>query len=124
MLKVTESPDKPAPIRNNDIRLASIKNDNSRLASKKNDDDSQVNRFGVYSNDVEYTRKSEKSKRQKSSKSQKLKIEKLAKLGKTLSKCGNSPNFNIIEAGLRFLNPVASTIFNRLCLAFTKALIF
>ena len=43
------------------------------------------------------------------------------KLGKKLSKSGNLTNFNAIKARLKFLTPEASTIFNRLKLAFTEA---
>ena len=69
------------------------------------------------------------SKSQKSSKSEKLKSEKTfksqnsAKSRKKLSKSGNSTNFNAIEDEPKFLIPYARTIFNRLRLAFTKALI-
>ena len=47
----------------------------------------------------------------------------LAKLGKKLSKSRNSTNFDATEDKPKFLTPDARTAFNRLWLAFTKALI-
>ena len=61
--------------------------------------------------------KTRRSNNQKTSKSRKL-----AK-SKKLSKNGNSPNFNAKNSGLSFLTPKARAAFNRLQLAFTKALI-
>ena len=61
-------------------------------------------------------------KTRKLSKSGNLKGKKLAK-SKKPSKSGNSPNFNATEAGPSFLTPKAKIAFNRLRLAFTKALI-
>ena len=45
----------------------------------------------------------------------------LAKLGKKSSKSGNSTNFNVTEAGPKFLIFDARAAFNCLWLAFTKA---
>ena len=70
--------------------------------------------------------KSESQKSAKSlklSKSRNLKGKKLAK-SKKLLKSRNSPNFDIKEAGPSFLTPKTRSIFNRLWLAFTEALIF
>ena len=52
------------------------------------------------------------------------KSRKSAKSGKSLPKSKNSPNFSAIEAGPSFLTLGARETFNRLRLAFTKALIF
>ena len=73
---------------------------------------------------IEITKKLGKSKGQKMSKSQKLaKSCKLSKSGKNSSKNGNSANSGITETGPSFLTPKAKSAFNRLWLAFTKALI-
>ena len=48
----------------------------------------------------------------------------LAKSGKKSSKSGNSTNSDATKYGPKFLIPDARTAFNRLRLAFTKALIF
>ena len=84
MLKTTVSPEKSTP---------------KRLGVG----DGEVNRFGVDSG-MKYAKKSEKM-----SKSQNL-----AKSGKKLSRSGNSTNFDVIEAGPKFLTPDARTAFNRL----------
>ena len=52
------------------------------------------------------------------------KFQKLAKLKKKLSKSGNSPNFNAKKNEPSFLTPNAEMTFNRLWLAFIKALTF
>ena len=70
----------------------------------------------------ELAKKSGKSKGEKLKKLSKFR--KSAKLGKNLLKSGNSPNFGATEAGPNFLTPKARAAFNRLWLAFTKALIF
>ena len=106
ILKTTESPNEPAPSRNN----------GSKPASGRNDGDGEIDKIG--GDGVEHAKKSGKSKDQKTSKSQKL-----AKSGKNSSKCKNSPNFDATEAGPSFLTPKARSAFNRLRLAFTKALI-
>ena len=123
MLKMTRSPNKLAPSRNNDSRSASSKNDNSRPASRRNNSNSEVDGFD--GNDVEYAKKLEESKSQKSAKSQKLsKSQKLAKLEKKSSKSGNSLHFGAKKAGPSFLIPGAKQVFNCLRLAFTEAPIF
>ena len=66
--------------------------------------------------------KTGRSKSQKSSKSGNLEGKKSAK-SKKPSKNKNSPNFNAKKAGPSFLTPEARSAFNRLRLAFTKALI-
>ena len=60
--------------------------------------------------------KSRKSKSKKTSKSQNS-----AKSEKKLSKSGNLTNFNAMKDKPKFLIPNATTAFNRLWLAFTKA---
>ena len=77
--------------------------------------DSELNRFDV-GGGKEIAKKLENSKSKKLCKSQKL-----AKSEKKLSKSGNSPNFNAIKAGLKFLILDARTSFNCLWLAFIKA---
>ena len=62
-------------------------------------------------------------KPEKLAKSRNSKGKKLAK-SKKLSKSGNSPNFGVTEPGPSFLTPEARLAYNRLWLAFTKALIF
>ena len=64
----------------------------------------------------------EKSKSQKLAKSRKLSKSKSEK-SKKPSKSKNSSNFNATEAGPSLLTPNARTAFNRLWLAFIKALI-
>ena len=73
---------------------------------------------GVDGGSVEIAKKSGKLKCQKTSKSQKL-----SKSRKNSSKSGNSPNFGATESGPSFLTLEARSAFNRLRLAFTKALI-
>ena len=73
---------------------------------------------GVDGGGVEIAKKSGKSKGQKMSKSWKL-----SKSEKKLSKSGNSPNFGATESRPSFLTPKARSAFNRLQLAFIKALI-
>ena len=96
MIKIIESPDKPALSRNNGSKKAFSKKNDSRSASRINDGDGKVDRFGG----VEHAKNSEKLKGQKLakfrklSKSKKSKGEKLKKL----SKSGNLPNFDAIEA--------------------------
>ena len=77
--------------------------------SEVGNDNGEIVGFGV--NDG-FTKKLGKSKGQN-----------LSRLGKSLPKSGNSPNFSATEAGPSFLIPGAMEIFNRLWLAFTKALI-
>ena len=73
---------------------------------------------------VEIAKKSRKSKGQKTSKSQKsAKSQKLSKSGKNSSKSGNSLNFGATESRPSFLTLETRSAFNRLRLAFTKALI-
>ena len=133
MLKMTQSPDKPAPSRNDGSRLAFNRNDDSRPVSGKNDGNDEVDRFGVGGNGVKHAKKSGKSKSektfksQKSSKSGKSKGKKmskswnLAKSRKKLSKSGNSTNSDVTEDGPKFLTPDARTAFNHLWLAFIEA---
>ena len=106
ILKTTGSPDEPA----------SSKNNGSRPVSGRNNSNNKVDEFGGDS--VEYAKKSGKSKGQKTSKSQKS-----AKSGKNSSKSGNLPNFGATKTEPSFLTPKARSAFNRLRLAFTKALI-
>ena len=81
--------------------------------------------------DVKIAKKFGKSKGQKTFKSQKLaKSQKLSKLGKSkgeklikLSNSGNSSNFDAKKSGPSILTPKARLAFNRLRLAFTKAVI-
>ena len=72
---------------------------------------------------MKHIKKSKKSEGQKLFKSQKLKIEKLAKLGKNLSKIRKSSNFDAKEKNPSFLTSKTKVAFNRLWLAFTKALV-
>ena len=72
MLKTTESPDKPAPSRNDGSKSASSMNNDSRPASERNNGDSEVDGFCVGRNDMEHTKKLGKSKSEKMFKSQKL----------------------------------------------------
>ena len=104
MLKTTRSPDVSRP---------EVGNGNSEVVG-----------FGIGGGGEELAKKSGKSKAQKTSKSQNLaKSRKSSKSGKKLSKSGNLPNFGAIETGPSFLTPKARSTFNRLRLAFTKALI-
>ena len=130
MLKIIESPDKPAPSKNDGSRSTSSRNNNNRPVFRKNNINDEVDGFGINKNAVKYAKKLGKSfKSKKLSKLGKLKSEKtsksqnLAKSGKKLSKSRNSTNFNIMEARPKFLTPNTRTTFNRLRLAFTKALI-
>ena len=75
--------------------------------------DNKVNKFDIGSS-KEIAKKSKKL----------LKSQKLAKLGKKLSKSGNLLKSNTKKTGPSFLTSDARTVFNRLWLAFTKALIF
>ena len=68
---MTGLPDKSAPSKNNDSRLASNKNNNSKPISRKNDNDGEVDRFGVSGNGVEHAKKSEKLSKSGKSKSEK-----------------------------------------------------
>ena len=86
--------------------------------------DNKVNRFGI-GGGIKYAKKLEKM----------FKSRNLAKSRKMLSKSGNSTNFNTTETrpkfltlnatevGPKFLTLDARTVFNRLWLAFIKALI-
>ena len=83
--------------------------------------DGEVVRFGIGGGGEELAKKSEKlSKNLKLFKSRNSKGKKLAK-SKKPSKSGNSPNFDVKEAGSSFLTPKARAVFNCLRLAFTKA---
>ena len=121
MLKTIESPNKPSPSRNNGIKSASSRNNNSKPVFGRNNGNGEVVKFGG----MGYTKKSEKLKGQKLAKSQKLSKSGKSKgeKSKKLSKSRNLSNFDITKAGPMFLNPDARTTFNRLQLAFTKALI-
>ena len=111
ILKMTGSPDKPAPNRNNGSRSASNKNNNSRPALGKNDGNDKFDKFG--GDDVEYAKKLGKLKGQKLAKSQKLsKLRKSqGKKSKKLSQNGNLPNFNATEARPSFSTPNTRTVF-------------
>ena len=69
-------------------------------------DDGEINEFGVGENGIKHVKKSGKlSKLRKSKKEKTSKFRNLAKSRKKSSKSGNSTNFNIIEAGPKFLTP-------------------
>ena len=125
MLKTTGLLDRLASSRNDGSKPVSSRNDSSKPASGKNDGNGEFNEFGV--DGVEHVRKSRKlnkSSKLGNSKSEKTsKSRKLAKSKKNLSKSGNLPNFDAKNNGLSFLIPKARAAFNRLRLAFTKALI-
>ena len=130
ILKTTRSLDKPTSSKNNGSRLASNKNNNNEPALRKNNGNSEIDRFGVNRNSMEYAKKSENlSKSGKLFKSGKSKSEKtfkfwnLAKLEKKLSKSRNSTNFDVMKAGPNFLTPNARTTFNCLRLVFIEAVI-
>ena len=130
MLKTIRSLNKPAPSKNDGSKSASSRNNNSRPASKKNNGNNEIDRFGVDRNSMEHAKKSGKlfksENLSKSRKSKSKKISKsrnLAKSGKKLSKNENSTNFNVIEAGPKFLTLDARTAFNHLQLAFIETLI-
>ena len=120
MLKTTKE---PALNRNDGNKSASSRNDDSRPASGRNDGNNEVNKFG--GDGVEHAKKSEKSKGQKSAKSRKLSKSEKSKgeKSKKLPKIGNTLNFDAKNTGPSFLTPKARSAFNRLRLAFTKALI-
>ena len=85
--------------------------------------DNEVVGFDVNDGNEELVKKSGKSsKGLKLSKPGNSKGNKWAKFKKP-SKNGNSPNFNAKKAGPSFLTPETRVAFNRLRLAFTKALI-
>ena len=103
----------PAPSRNDGSRSASSRNNDSRPAFGRNNSNGEVNGFG---GGVEHAKKPGKLKGQKMFKSRKS-----SKSGKNSSKSGNSPNFSATESGPSLLTPKASSAFNCLWLAFTKA---
>ena len=115
-----KSPDKPAPSRNNGSKSAFSMINDKKPAFGRNNGNNEVDGFG--GDNMEYAKKSGKSKSKKSAWSWKSSKSKGEKLKKPL-KSENSPNFNATEAGLSFLTSDARAIFNRLWLAFTKALI-
>ena len=121
MLKTSGSPDEPASSKNNSSKSASSRNNNSRPAFWRNNSDDEDDGFGG----EKHAKKSGKSKGQKLAKSQKLSKSGKSKgeKSKKPSKIGNSPNFDATETGSSFLTPGAREAFNRLWLAFTKALI-
>ena len=84
------------------------------LAADEVDDVRGGNRLSDGSNHMEL--KTGRSESQKLAKSN-------GEKSKKLSKSGNSPNFDAIEAGPSFLTPEARAAINRLRLAFTKTLI-
>ena len=112
ILKMTRSLDEPALSRN----------DSSKPASRNNSSNSEVNRFADGGDGVKHAKKSGKLKSEKSAKSQKL-FKSKGKKSKKPSKSRNLPNFGAMEVGSSFLTLEARTAFNRLRLAFTKALI-
>ena len=69
MLKIIRSPNKSAPSRNDSNWSVSNRKNNSKSTFERNDGNSEINRFGVGSNDVEYAKKSGKLKGKKLSKS-------------------------------------------------------
>ena len=124
MLKTTGSPDEPTPSRNNSSRSAFSRNNDSKPAPGRNDGNGKVDEFSIGRNSVEHAKKLGKLSKSGKSKSEKTsKSWNSAKLRKKLSKSRNSPNFNATEAGPKFLTSDTKTTFNRLRLAFTKALI-
>ena len=124
MLKMTGSSNKPAPSKNDDSKSASSRNNNSKPVFERNDGNSEVDGFDVGGNGIKYAKKSGKSSKSRKLKSKKTsKSQNLAKSRKKLLKSENSPNFDAMEAGPKFLTPDARTAFNRLWLAFTKVLI-
>ena len=122
ILKMTRLPNKPAPSRNNNIKLAFNINNNNKLAFKRNNSNSEVYRFGVGRNNIKHAKKSEKSFKSRKSKSEKIfKSWNLAKLRKKLLKSGNSTNFDNMKTRPKFLTLNAKIAFNSLWLAFIKA---
>ena len=117
MLKKTGLPNELVFSRNNRSKSVSSKNANSRPASRRNNSNGKVDKLSNIGDNIEHTQKSGKIKDKKLAKSRKLsksgkpKGEKLAK-SKKLSKNGNSPNFGVIETGLKFLTPGAREAFN------------
>ena len=105
MLKTTKSTDESGP--------------------KVGNGNGEIDGFGVSGGSEKFAKKSGKLKSQNLAKSQKLfKLRKSKdKKSKKLLKSGNSLTFEATEAKLSFLTPGASKAFNRLWLAFTKALI-
>ena len=81
--------------------------------------DNEIDRFNIGENGKKYAKKLGKL-----FKSGKSKSEKTTKSGKKLSKIRNLTNFDATENESKFLTPNVRTAFNRLRLAFTKALIF
>ena len=61
MLKMTGSPNKPAPSRNDGSKSASSRNDESKPVSRRNDGDGEVDGVGVGGNSVEHAKKLEKT---------------------------------------------------------------
>ena len=115
---MTGSTNEPALCRNNSNRSVSDRNNNGRPTSGRNDSNNKVDRFGDGGDGVEYAKKSGKSKGKKLSK-----FRKSTKSRKNLSKSENSSNFGAMEAKQSFLTPESRAAFNRLWLAFIKALI-
>ena len=60
MLKTIGLFDKSATSKNNSSRSVSYKNDDSMSVFRKNDGNSEVNKFGISKNNVEYAKKSRK----------------------------------------------------------------
>ena len=124
MLKTTESPDRPAPSKNNSSKSASSRNNNSKPISEKNNNNNEVNEFDVDGNNVKHAKKLGKLSKSRKLKSKKIsKSQNLAKSGKKLWKSGNSTNFNVTENKSKFLTFDVRIAFHRLWLAFTEALI-
>ena len=89
-----------------------------------NNGNGKVDGFDVGKNSVKHTKKLRKLSKLGKSKSEKMfKSRNLAKSKKKLSKSRNLTNFDATKAGLKFLTSNAKTTFNRLWLAFIKALI-
>ena len=120
MLKIIWSSHNTILYRNKGNRSASIRNDDNKPAFGKKDGNNEFDRFSGYG--VQHVKKSRKSKSEKLAKSQKLSKSKGKKLEK-LSKSRNSLNFDATETGPSFWTPGTRKIFNRLQLAFVKALI-
>ena len=105
--------------------LKIIRSPNVLKLKIKNDND-EVIRFGIDRDSDMLAKKSGKLKSQNLAKSRKLSKSEKSKSEKSKKwlKSRNLSNFSAKKAGPNFLTPDVKTTFNRLWLAFTKALIF
>ena len=121
---MTELFNKLAFNKNNGNLSVFSKNDNNKPAFERNDSNNKVNRFGVNKNGVEHAKKSGKLSKSGKAKSKKIfKSQNLAKSRKKSLKSRSFTNFDATEARPKFLTFDTRITFNRLWLAFTKALI-